>query len=89
MSAAKIKTARQASTNQVCVSVNDLLDALAHERLLPEAAFDVVQDARVGGVRLIQEVLECKARLTKPVIEVLREEPVTVCASLSERISHN
>ena len=90
VSAAKIKTAgRQASTNQLCVSVNDLLDALVHERLLPEATLDVVQDTRVGGVRFIQEILECKVCLTKPAIEVLREDIATVCASSSACIPHN
>ena len=73
------------------MNVNDLpvLDALAHERLLPEAALDVVWDARVGGGRLIQDVLECKGRLTKPVIEVLCEDPATVCASWSACIRRN
>ena len=89
VSAAKIKTARQASTNQLCVSVNDLLDALARERLLPEAALDVVQDAHVGGIRLVQEVLEHEVRLPKPVTEVLREDTATVCASSSVCFSHN
>ena len=81
--AAKIQNSRQASTNQLCVSVIDLLDALVRERLLPGTVLDVVQDAHVGRIRLVQEVLECKVRLTKPVTEVLREDSATFCASSS------
>ena len=71
------------------MSVDDLLDALARERLLPEAALDVVEDARVSGVRLVQEVLEREVRLPKPVTEMLRKDPATVCANPSVRVPHN
>ena len=85
-SAAKIS--RQASSYQLCVSVNDLLDPLAREGLrVPEAALDVVQDAWVGGVRLVQETLRHKVCLLKPVTEVLRGNSATVCScELSECI---
>ena len=82
-------TGKRASTDQLSMGVYDLLDALVHERLLPEATLDVVQDTRVGGVRFIQEILECKVCLTKPAIEVLREDIATVCASSSACIPHN
>ena len=74
------------------MNVNDLLDALTppHECLLLEVVLYVIQDARVGGVRLIQEVLECKACLTNPVTEVLREDLATVSgASSSVCVPHN
>ena len=52
-----------------------LLNALACERLLPESALDVVQDARVRGDAPIQVVLEPEVRLPKPVTQVLRKDP--------------
>ena len=63
--------------------VYDLLDALARERLLPEAALDVVEHARVGRVRLVEDVLEREVRLPEPVAEVLSENPAAVCDSVS------
>ena len=69
--------------------MHDPRDALPRERLLPEAALDIVQDAGVGGVGLIQEVLECKVRLAKPVTEALRQDPATVRGGSSVCIPHN
>ena len=63
---------------QLGVAVDDLRDALAREGLLPEAALDVVEHARVRRVRLVEDVLEREVRLPQPVTEVLREDPPAV-----------
>ena len=60
------------------MAVDDLRDALAREGLLPEAALDVVEHARVRRVRLVEDVLEREVRLPEPVTEVLREDPPAV-----------
>ena len=60
------------------MGVYDLLDALGRERLLPEAALDIVEHARVRRVRLVEDVLEREVRLPQPVTEVLREDPPAV-----------
>ena len=60
------------------MAVDDLRDALAREGLLPEAALDVVEHARVRRVRLVEDVLEREVRLPEPVTEVLRKYPPAV-----------
>ena len=71
------------------MAVDDLRDALARERLLPEPALDVVEDARVRRVRLVEDVLERQVRLPQPVTEVLREDPPAIYNSVvhSQRMS--
>ena len=66
------------------MSVDDLLDALPRERLLPESDLDVVEDARVSRVRLVKDVLEREVGLPKPVTKVLSEDPAAVCGSVSK-----
>ena len=61
------------------MAVDDLCDALARERLFPEPALDVIENARVRRVRLVEDVLERQVRLAQPVTEVLCEDPSTVC----------
>ena len=73
---------------QLGVAVDDLRDALAREGLLPEAALDVVEHARVRRVRLVEDVLEREVRLPEPVTEVLREDPPAVYV-VSSRTTHS
>ena len=63
------------------MAVDDFGDTLAREGLLPEAALDVVEHARVGRVRLVEDVLEREVRGAEAVAEVLGEDPAAVCPS--------
>ena len=76
----------QASTDQIRMGVDDFFDALARERLLPEVALDIVEDAHVGRVRLDEDVLRCKLCLPEPVTEVLHKYPVAVYGGSSGRV---
>lgn len=70
------------------MTMDDLRDALTREGLFPKPALDIVQDARVRRVRLVQDVLQGEICLTQPVTEVLCEDPSTVCQDIptSERV---
>ena len=61
------------------MSVDDLLDALARERLLPESALNVIEHTRVCRVGLVEDVLEREVRGAEAVAEVLGEDPAAVC----------
>lgn len=53
-------------------------DGLAREDLLAEAALDVVEDLRVRGVRVVQDVPQGEVRGPEAVGEVLREDPAAI-----------
>ena len=67
--------------------MDNLLNALPRERLLPEAALDVVEHARVRRVRLVQNVPQREVRLSEAVTEVLGEDPTTVYLRASVKSS--
>lgn len=62
------------------VRVDDLCDTFTSESLFPEAPLDVIQYLRVCRVGLVQQILQRKIRRTKPVAEMLREDPSAVYA---------
>ena len=59
--------------------MDDLCDTFTGESLLSEAPLDVVQNFGVRRIILVQDVLELEVRGTKPVAEVLSENPTAVC----------
>lgn len=65
--------------HELRVGVDHLGDALARERLLAEAALDVVQHLGVLRVLLVEQAAEREVRRPEPVAEVLREDPAAVC----------
>ena len=55
-----------------------MLDTLSSIRLLPKPPLDVVENLRMRGVVLIEDILELEVRRPKPVTEVLRKDPAAV-----------
>jgi hypothetical protein len=66
------------NTHQLRVRVNDLSDTLTRKCLFSETSLDVVENLRVGGIRLVQDVLEMEVSRPKAVAEVLCEHPSAV-----------
>lgn len=66
------------NTHKLWVCVNNLRNALAGKCLLAESLLDIVQDLRVCGVVLVQNVLELKIRGTETIAEVLCKHPAAV-----------
>jgi hypothetical protein len=55
-----------------------MFDALPGVGLLPEPPLDIVEDLRVRGVVLVEDVLELEVRRPQAVAEVLCEDPAAV-----------
>jgi hypothetical protein len=76
-------------THKLGMGVDDVRDALTRERLLTEAALDVVQDFLMCRIRLIENVLERKIRRAKAVAEMLSKYPTTVCSQVCQQSNVN
>lgn len=59
--------------------MDDVRNAFTRERLLPEAAADLVQHIRMRGVGLVENILQLKIRGAQTVAEVLSEYPPGIC----------
>jgi hypothetical protein len=68
----------QKVTNQFGVRMDDLRDALARERLLPESPFDIIQHLSVRRVVLVQHIPELEVCRAEAITEMLRKDPPAV-----------
>jgi hypothetical protein len=68
----------QKATNQLGVRMDDVRDALARERLLPESPFDIIQHLGVRRIVLVQHIPELEVRRAEAVTEMLRKDPPAV-----------
>ena len=64
--------------DEVWLSEDSLLDTLTRERLLTEAALDVVKNFRVGCAGLVENSAESEVGRAETVAEVLSEDPARV-----------
>lgn len=60
------------------MSVDDLGNAFPRKGLLPEAPLDVVEDLRMEGVGLVQNVLQKEICRPKAVAKMLCKDPTTI-----------
>jgi len=65
-------------TDQFRIGKDGFGDTLARKRLLPKPLFDLIEHLGVTGVGLVQHILQCEIRRTKPVTEMLGENPTGI-----------
>ena len=58
--------------------MDNLRDTFTRESFLPESTLDVVEDARVRRVGLVQNIFQTQVRRPKTVTEVLSKDPTAV-----------
>lgn len=70
--------------HELGMGMDDICYALTCERLFAETALDIAQNFQVRRVCLVENVPESKIRRAQAVAEMLRENPATICSTISK-----